>query len=87
MLQILYAGRGSRLVKVPMLIVALGLPMLASASWWNWWDDEEETGGSTAQGARDVIFVGNNWEGMIDVIDMASHERLGRINGLSLIHI
>ena len=42
MLQILYAGRGSRLVKVPMLIVALGLPMLASASWWNWWDDEEE---------------------------------------------
>ncbi len=82
MLQILHAGCGSRLVKVLMLIVALGLPMLASASWWNWWDDEEETGGSTAQGARDVIFVGNNWEGMIDVIDMASHERLGRINGI-----
>ena len=32
--------------------------------------------------ARDVIFVGNNWEGMIDVIDVDTYERLGRINGI-----
>ncbi|PNE04282.1 serine/threonine protein kinase [Alcanivorax sp. MD8A] len=32
--------------------------------------------------SRDVIFVGNNWEGMIDVVDRDTHERLGRINGI-----
>ncbi len=32
--------------------------------------------------ARHVIFVGNNWEGMIDVIDAQSYEHLGRINGI-----
>ncbi|MED5238622.1 MAG: serine/threonine protein kinase [Pseudomonadota bacterium] len=32
--------------------------------------------------ARDVIFVGNNWEGMVDVIDRDSYARLGRINGI-----
>lgn len=33
-------------------------------------------------GPRPVIFVGNNWEGTVDVIDRDSHERLGRINGI-----
>lgn len=32
--------------------------------------------------SRSVIFVGNNWEGMIDVIDAESYQRLGRINGI-----
>ena len=32
--------------------------------------------------ARDVIFVGNNWEGMVDVVDRDTYERLGRINGI-----
>lgn len=31
---------------------------------------------------RPVIFVGNNWEGMIDVIDAETYARLGRINGI-----
>ncbi|MBK8972487.1 MAG: serine/threonine protein kinase [Hahellaceae bacterium] len=31
---------------------------------------------------RPVIFVGNNWEGMIDVIDAETYETLGRINGV-----
>ncbi|MDE1464335.1 YncE family protein [Spartinivicinus poritis] len=32
--------------------------------------------------ARRVIFVGNNWEGMIDVIDAETYAKLGRINGV-----
>lgn len=57
------------------------LPVTAAASWWNWWDKGDDAGDSGGQ-ARDVIFVGNNWEGTIDVIDVASHQRLGRINGI-----
>ncbi len=33
-------------------------------------------------GPRKVIFVGNNWEGMVDVIDANTYTRLGRINGI-----
>ena len=33
-------------------------------------------------GPRKVIFVGNNWEGMVDVIDASTYKRLGRINGI-----
>ena len=29
-----------------------------------------------------VIFVGNNWDGMIDVIDATSFQHLGVINGI-----
>ncbi|MZR62310.1 YncE family protein [Alcanivorax sp. DP30] len=32
--------------------------------------------------AREVIFVGNNWEGMVDVVDRDTYQRLGRINGI-----
>ena len=35
-----------------------------------------------ADDARSVIFVGNNWEGMIDVIDANTYEPVGRINGV-----
>src|SRR5690554_1462118 len=35
-----------------------------------------------ASDTRDVIFVGNNWEGMIDVIDAETYTKLGRINGI-----
>jgi len=35
-----------------------------------------------ASDTRDVIFVGNNWEGMIDVIDAETYTTLGRINGI-----
>ena len=31
---------------------------------------------------RNVIFVGNNWEGMIDVIDATTYENIGRISGI-----
>ena len=33
-------------------------------------------------GLRPAIFVGNNWEGTIDVIDGKTYEVLGRINGI-----
>ncbi|MGI0119902.1 YncE family protein [Zooshikella sp. RANM57] len=35
-----------------------------------------------SQGPRRVIFVGNNWEGMIDVIDAKTYVKVGRINGV-----
>ncbi len=33
-----------------------------------------------ADGLRDVLLVGNNWEGTADVLDVPSYERLRRIN-------
>lgn len=36
----------------------------------------------SAPSTRAVIFVGNNWEGVIDVIDAKSYQRLGRISGI-----
>ncbi|MGM0562847.1 MAG: YncE family protein [Pseudomonadota bacterium] len=41
---------------------------------------EEEP--APVDGTEDVIFVGNNWEGTIDVIDAESYQRIGRINGI-----
>lgn len=35
-----------------------------------------------ASDTRDVIFVGNNWEGTIDVIDAHTYVPIGRINGI-----
>src|SRR5690606_41474726 len=35
-----------------------------------------------ASDTRDVIYVGNNWEGMIDVVDAETYMHLGRINGI-----
>ncbi|MBU2714137.1 YncE family protein [Zooshikella harenae] len=37
---------------------------------------------ANSQDTRHVIFVGNNWEGMIDVIDAKTYEKVGRINGV-----
>ncbi len=53
----------------------------ANAWWWNN-DPEPEINPGNPEQAQDVIFVGNNWEGMIDVIDADTYERLGRINGI-----
>lgn len=66
-----------RSLRVPVLLaVVLGFfAVPAMAGWFS--------GNSAASGKpRDVIFVGNNWEGMIDVIDAHSYERVGRINGI-----
>ncbi len=35
-----------------------------------------------SENTRPVIFVGNNWEGTIDVIDSENYVRIGRINGI-----
>ncbi|EKF73958.1 serine/threonine protein kinase [Alcanivorax hongdengensis A-11-3] len=42
----------------------------------------DDTPAEPRDGPRQVIFVGNNWEGMIDVIDAQTYQRLGRINGI-----
>lgn len=43
-------------------------------------------GGGAAQAldaiTRPVVFVGNNWEGSIDVIDASTYQKVGRINGI-----
>ncbi|MCK0164920.1 hypothetical protein [Marinobacter sp. S6332] len=36
----------------------------------------------TEGNAREAVFVGNNWEGMIDVIDAETYEKISRINGI-----
>jgi DNA-binding beta-propeller fold protein YncE len=34
------------------------------------------------EGLRPAVFVGNNWDGTIDVIDGSTYEVLGRVNGI-----
>ncbi|OZG73958.1 serine/threonine protein kinase [Hahella sp. CCB-MM4] len=36
----------------------------------------------SSDSTRPVIFVGNNWEGSIDVIDSENYVKIGRINGI-----
>lgn len=45
-------------------------------------DTTQDTTSSEPKGPTPVIFVGNNWEGMVDVIDARSYESLGRINAI-----
>ncbi|QCF27666.1 YncE family protein [Hydrocarboniclastica marina] len=53
----------------------------ASATWWKK-DPQPDPTPVPAGPSQPVIFVGNNWEGMIDVIDPVTYERLGRIDGV-----
>ena len=45
-------------------------------------DESPDNPAAEPDGPRKVIFVGNNWEGMVDVIDANTYTRLGRINGI-----
>lgn len=45
-------------------------------------DESPDNPAVEPDGPRKVIFVGNNWEGMVDVIDANTYTRLGRINGI-----
>ncbi|TNC92644.1 serine/threonine protein kinase [Thalassolituus sp.] len=74
--------------------VAAGLGMAAlpaQAGWLDWLfpSQPEETPedvvtepGEYPDGLRPAIFVGNNWDGTIDVIDGDNYEILGRVNGI-----
>ncbi|SDX49637.1 YncE family protein [Marinobacter mobilis] len=57
---------------------ALGLLLLSASAMAGWFSSAAPQSGQP----QSVIFVGNNWEGMIDVIDAGSYERIGRINGI-----
>jgi len=69
---------------------ALGLSAPASAGWFDWLipalpEPVEETEPELPEvddGLRPAIFVGNNWDGTIDVIDGDNYELLGRVNGI-----
>ena len=62
----------------------------ASAGWFDWLfpsppvEEEEEVVEQPdySDGLRPAIFVGNNWDGTIDVIDGDNYEILGRVNGI-----
>ncbi|MEE3189973.1 MAG: serine/threonine protein kinase [Pseudomonadota bacterium] len=63
----------------------------ASAGWFDWLfpsppaEEEEEVvvdQPDYSDGLRPAIFVGNNWDGTIDVIDGDNYEILGRVNGI-----
>lgn len=58
--------------------VSLVLASTSANAWWWSWEDVTPAPKTTQQ----VVFVGNNWEGMIDVIDADTYEHLGRINGI-----
>lgn len=65
---------------VPLLFIsffAMALP--AQAGWFGIGQDARD---SNPGKTRPVIFVGNNWEGTIDVIDAESYNKVGRINGI-----
>ena len=59
----------------------LAIPALALATL-SFAQSNQEAVQVHANTAKEVIFVGNNWEGMIDVIDAQNYEHLGRINGI-----
>ncbi|MFK7957695.1 MAG: YncE family protein [Lysobacterales bacterium] len=44
--------------------------------------DLKNTAENTRSGAQPVIFVGNNWQGSITVIDRASHQVIGVLSGI-----
>ena len=69
---------------------ALGLSAPASAGWFDWLipalpepvEEAEPEVPEVDDGLRPAIFVGNNWDGTIDVIDGDNYELLGRVNGI-----
>ncbi len=73
-------GRGWSRRLVPLLFISLiAMALPAQAGWFGIGQDARDTNpGKT----RPVIFVGNNWEGTIDVIDAQSYNKVGRINGI-----
>ncbi|SFM32067.1 YncE family protein [Marinobacter zhejiangensis] len=76
------ASNGNNLRKQMTALVAgsalMALGASATAGWFGTGGNSDASPGQT----RDVIFVGNNWEGMIDVVDASTYDRLGRINGI-----
>lgn len=58
-------------------LLALAAPPVL-AGWFGTNDSRDTNPGVT----RAVIFVGNNWDGTIDVVDAGSYQKLGRINGI-----
>lgn len=73
-------GRGWSRRLAPLLFISfIAMALPAQAGWFGIGQDARETNpGKT----RPVIFVGNNWEGTIDVIDAESYNKVGRINGI-----
>ncbi|MGM0768130.1 MAG: YncE family protein [Pseudomonadota bacterium] len=68
-----------RLLAPLLLLSFFGLALPAQAGWFGTGKDARDTNpGKT----RPVIFVGNNWEGTIDVIDAQTYDKVGRINGI-----
>src|SRR6476660_611832 len=41
---------------------------------------ERSAGVASSDGARNAVFVGNNWDGTADIIAPGSFERLGRVD-------
>lgn len=72
-------------IVVPFTLSALGLAFTANATETSLAAVTSVTPAAPTQAPaarQPAIFVGNNWEGMIDVIDATTYEKLGRINGI-----
>ncbi|MCK7552538.1 hypothetical protein [Marinobacter goseongensis] len=69
----------SRLPALFLLLSVCALASPAQAGLFGLGQDARDTNpGKT----RPVIFVGNNWEGTVDVIDAQTYSKVGRINGI-----
>ena len=78
-------------IQIPLISAGLGIFLIAVVA--SFPAQSRESGGDNAAGyghsvstgsgdTTPVIFVGNNWDGMIDVIDADSFQHLGIINGI-----
>ncbi len=73
------ARRRSRRFTPLLFIFHIAMALPAQAGWFGIGPDASN---SNPGKTRPVIFVGNNWEGTIDVIDAQSYDKIGRINGI-----
>lgn len=68
--------------RLPALFLLLSVCALASPAQAGLFGLGQDARDTNPGKTRPVIFVGNNWEGTVDVIDAQTYSKVGRINGI-----
>ncbi|MDV3504419.1 hypothetical protein [Marinobacter sp. M-5] len=68
--------------RLPALFLLLSVCALASPAQAGLFGLGQDARDTNPGKTRSVIFVGNNWEGTVDVIDAQTYSKVGRINGI-----
>lgn len=76
----LFSFRARLRLIAPLLLLLLFAPVLPAQA--GWFDTDQDASNTNPGKTRPVIFVGNNWEGTVDVIDAQTYNKVGRINGI-----